>query len=215
MKKLFLLSLITIFCCSYNFAQGPFFTQNCVSTGSPKYSSALNYQTTASGNYSFASGYLTIASGNNSCAINSENTASGSSSFAAGWRSKATGLNSIALGEECTTYHQSYAIGQKAEAISNLSFAFGRYVRASASAEGAMVIGSSNSALGYLVNNKSNSLMIGFSSSPIFFANATSIGIATTNPLYTLDVNGSSLFRNEVRIASLVSPKGKRIVLKS
>lgn len=63
MKKFFLLSLISFYFCSYNFAQGTFFTANCVSSAAPKYSSAINNQTTASGYNSFASGYLTTAPG--------------------------------------------------------------------------------------------------------------------------------------------------------
>ena len=170
----------------------------CVSSA-PNNTSALGYNTQGIGINSFAAGKESIANGLNS--------------FAVGYTSTANGVNSIAIGESCYSGSQSFAIGQNAKARSDNSFAFGRYVETDAIGPGAMVIGATNTASGILKNTISNSLMIGFSSTPIFFANSTKIGIATTNPLYTLDVNGSSLFRNEVRIASLVSPKGKRVVI--
>ncbi len=164
-------------------------------------------------NNTSALGYNTQGLGINSFAAGKESIAEGLNSFAVGFATKANGVNSIAIGESCYSGSQSFAIGQNAKAKSDNSFAFGRYVETDALGAGAIVIGATNTASGILTNKISNSLMIGFSSTPIFFANNTKIGIATTNPLYTLDVNGTSLFRDEVRMATLMSPCGKRVVI--
>jgi len=150
---------------------------------------------------------------NNTSALGFETQGIGLNSFAAGYKSKALGLNSSAIGENCAAVSQSYAIGQNAKATADNSFAFGRFVETSGNGPGSMVIGCSNTASGILINNKSNSLMIGFTSTPVFFADATKVGIATSSPLFTFDVNGTSFFRNEVRMATLRSPKGKRVVV--
>ena len=149
----------------------------------------------------------------NTSALGYNSQGLGNNSFAAGYQSIANGLNSSAIGENCFSGSQSYAIGQNAKATANNSFAFGRFVETAGYGPGSIVIGCSNTASGILVNNISNSLMIGFSSSPILFANQTKVGIATTSPLYTFDVNGTSLFRNDVRIVPLISARGKRVVI--
>lgn len=150
---------------------------------------------------------------NNTSALGYDSKGFGNNSFAAGYKSIANGLNSSAIGENCFAGSQSYAIGQNARATADNSFAFGRFVETAGYGPGSIVIGCTNTASGILINNISNSLMIGFSSSPILFANQTKVGIATTSPKATFDVNGTSLFYDSVNMASLMTPKGTKGVV--
>ena len=149
----------------------------------------------------------------NSTAINFDTKATGMNSFAAGNKSTAAGMNSIALGQDCYSVAQSFSFGQWAKANADQSIAIGRFVTTTSNAVGSIVIGNSNS--GQILNNEiGNSMMIGFNSTlPIFFASSTQVGIATKYPKATLDVNGTSYFKNNVQMATLITTKGKRVVV--
>ena len=164
----------------------------------------------AQANYSFG---CVASDPLNTSALGYDSKGIGNNSFAAGYKSIANGLNSSAIGENCFAGSQSYAIGQNARATADNSFAFGRFVETAGYGPGSIVIGCTNTASGILINNISNSLMIGFSSSPILFANQTKVGIATSSPKATFDVNGTSLFYDSVNMASLMTPKGTKGVV--
>lgn len=149
-----------------------------------------------------------------STAINNQTQALGANSFAAGYKSIAAGGNSISLGQNCYSSSQSFSIGQNAEASASQSLAIGRYVSTSGLGSGSIVIGSCTSSGPFLDNSVQNSLMIGFNSNtPVFFANSTQIGISTKSPRANFDVNGTSIFSEEVVMESLKTDKGKRVVV--
>jgi len=146
--------------------------------------SAINFQTQATGVYSFSSGYQSIASGHTSTAF--------------GYKSTAAGIRSFAIGENCYSTDQGYSFGQGAKATVSQSIAIGRFVETNAS--GAIAFGSST-ATSPMVNDKLNSLMVGFNSTQptLFVGPAASsngygnVGIANKDPKQPLHVNGNVL----------------------
>jgi len=99
--------------------------------------SAIGYQTKALGNYTFASG--------------KESEAIGMAAMALGYYSKALDIRAMAIG-----YHS--------EALHTASYSFGNYVRANAPFCFSLGTGYGFSEGEYMVNDNSNSLMIGFNS---------------------------------------------------
>ncbi len=134
------------------------------------YSFANGFGTTASGGYSTAMGAGTIASGIVSTAIGDTTTASGGYSTAMGANTTASGDYSIAAG-------QFVAAGPNANAVA---------------------IGKGVDGGNLMTNNIINSLGIGFNSTePTLFVGPASgagtygkVGIGTTTPATTLDVQG-------------------------
>ncbi len=145
------------------------------------------YCGSATGTYSSAFGYSATA------------TAIGSMAF--GYNAQASNFYSTAIGlYSSASGGQSFALGQYAIASADQSYAFGKYVTSAAS--GAITIGSGTSGpFTTLVNNKSNSLMIGFlSNKPTFYVGPPSalqstgfVGISTSDPKQPLHLDGNFL----------------------
>jgi hypothetical protein len=164
------------------------YTQNCFectgNTADGEKATALGLGNIASGDYSFAAGY--------------QNTAEGYSSISLGRLSYAFGTYSLAFGSNCYANNLSFAFGQNARAVAAQSIAIGRFVETTYS--NAIALGASSSGR-EMVNNIEYSLMVGFNSTqPTFFVGKTpegqefgKVGIGTTNPMTTLDVNGGLL----------------------
>jgi hypothetical protein len=185
--------------------------------------SAFNYNSIATGLYSFTAGNNTISSGESSTSFGSNTTASGLCSFALGYNSTSGGNYGIAVGHSANAYgvaavsigfgsqafNHSFAIGEKSLATGESSMALGHYV--TAGVVGAMVIGNSTDD-NVLVNNTSHSLMIGFQSKlPALFVGSPypnsgelegRVGIATSNPLYKLHVEGNGYFQKDLMIGN-------------
>ncbi|NTW32726.1 MAG: hypothetical protein HGB12_08895, partial [Bacteroidetes bacterium] len=162
------------------------------------------------GNYSFASGYNTIASGQFSNAMGGYATASGIYSTAMGYYATASGQYSTAMGYGATAsgYYSSVAMGSNAQANGWGSIAIGYEPEVSAntgygsvaigynvsvganSGHASMILGAGVSSYIKLVNNISNSLMVGFNSTiPTLFVGPSSgagttgnVGIGTSSP---------------------------------
>ncbi len=150
-------------------------------TASGDKSTAIGLGSEALGVYSFSSGYHNIASGN--------------ASIAMGYESNADGHYSLAIGRNCYAKPRSIALGDFSLAVGEPSISIGHHVETAAART--ITIGFSESDK-TLINNISSSLMIGFrSDEPTLFVGPTQygdnfgkVGIGTTNPLTTLDVNG-------------------------
>jgi hypothetical protein len=162
------------------------------------------------GNLSFAAGYNATASGGRSVAMGDGPTASGNSSVAMGFRTRSTASNSFAMGNNTTAEaDEAIAMGKNAVASNEGSIALGTNtsaggiqavaigVNAVAGGNNSMALGldiqspSNNSfAIGVgqssgspLINNKTNSLMVGFlSSSPMLYVDNINVGIGTSEP---------------------------------
>lgn len=132
-------------------------------------------QTTNSGTHATALGYQTTASGTHATALGYKTTASGYQSFAAGHWSAAHNP-------------YSFALGARATASDSHAMAFGLDV--SATKRMAIAIGLGADKGVPLLNNITNSLMVGFNSNiPTLFVGASNgvgttgkVGIGTTNP---------------------------------
>jgi hypothetical protein len=185
--------------------------------------SAFNYNSIATGLYSFTAGNNTKSSGESSTSFGSNTTASGLCSFAIGYNSTSGGNYGIAVGHSANAYgvaavsigfgsqafNHSFGIGEYSLAIGESSMSLGHYVTAGVS--GAMVIGNSTSD-NVLVNNKSHSLMVGFQSKlPALFVGSPypnsgeqegRVGIATSNPLFKLHVEGNGYFHKDLVIGN-------------
>jgi hypothetical protein len=135
------------------------------STASGYYSTAMGVQTIAGGWYSTAMGVVTAASGNASTAIGYGTTASGVASTAMGDLTKAQGF--------CST-----ALGRKTNANGNYTTAFGGYI--DVNGERSIGIGLNFHYPNWVVaSNNVMSIMGG------------NVGIGTTDPDATLEVNGT------------------------
>ena len=158
---------------------------------------AIGYQSQVGAKTSVAIGYQSSSNANYSTAIGYQSSANASFSTAMGTLCTANGTHSVAIGLRATSYVEK-------------SFTFGRNVRGNAS--NSITIGCSENDY-ELVNDKLNSLMIGFNSiKPTLFVgpsptvvgfNATgNVGIATSEPLQPMHVNGNVLITG--RNASLL-----------
>jgi hypothetical protein len=147
----------------------------CSATGD--YAVAIGLDADATGTGSFAMGHDTLASGQYSIAMGGDSTvASNSNSVAIGYQVDSTGLTSV-------------GIGMDADATATYAGAWGAFVTASSSSS--YIIGKGEHAGSKLVNNIASSFMVGFeSTTPTFFVDGSSVGIATTSPVTTLDVDG-------------------------
>lgn len=150
-------------------------------------SSSTGNGNTGSGSYSFSAGNNNTTTGTRSIALGQGNMATNSYSIASGYGSEANGGYSMASG-----YY--------AKALGTFSYSYGRYVTASQA--NSFVIGNGFNASNYLVNNISNSLMIGFNSNiPTLFISASTgigtsgkVGIGTTNVNCGTNCDGYRLF---------------------
>lgn len=196
MRRLLLLSSLLL---SYSL-YGQVSTDSTVATG--LHSTAINYLTSATGISSFASGQESVAIGNFSTAI--------------GLQCTAQGFCSVALGENCLSGGQGFSFGQSCKALADQSVAIGRFVETSEWALRSMVIGNCTSA-SPLVNNISNSIMIGSGSNKptIFISEAENlngvgkVGIGTTEPVARLQVAGGDIFIENINRGIIMkSPDG-------
>jgi hypothetical protein len=129
------------------------------------------------------------------------------------WDDSNIGTFSVAFGENTkASGAYSFAAGVGSEGSANYTTALGRYVSASgtnstaigifntAGGSGSITIGTGINGFNRLVNNINNSLMVGFNSTiPTLFVGPSSgagttgnVGIGTTTPAYTLDVQGKA-----------------------
>lgn len=160
------------------------------------YSTAFGLGTKASGFTSVAGGLDIISSGSASIAFGHGVTASGADSVAIGDAVIANAANAMALGNQATA-SGSYglAMGTQVTASGLRSVALGSSVTASAT--DSIAIGS-----GLFTNSTSNSLAIGFGTSPTLSVTSTTVNVTgtltTTNSATELDtpdkkvVNGTS-----------------------
>ena len=195
-SRLLIICILTFSMSEFGYSQVQF--SGTVNSGTA--ASAINFETQATGNYSLATGYQSIASGLSSTAI--------------GYKTNAAGTRSFSLGENCYSSDQGYSFGQGAKANVSQSLAIGRFVETNAS--GSIVLGSSIS--GYsLINNKTNSLMIGFNSTiPTLFVSESEaapflngvgkVGIGTSSPIARLQIADGDIFIQDIN---------KGIVMKS
>jgi len=113
---------------------------------------------------------------------------------------------SVAIGQSCYSASQGYSFGQNAKANSSQSIAIGRFVETNAT--GSIVIGSSTD-ISPMINNKNNSLMIGFNSSePTLFVSESEpavnyngigkVGIGTTDPKARLQIADGDIFIQDI-----------------
>jgi hypothetical protein len=151
---------------------------NAVNFGS--YSSAIGTNNTSTGTRSFAGGFNSQATGDYSFAFGEGALSTGINSFALGKEAKAGIVNSVAIGFQSeATQPFAFAIGYRNHAHAMTSFLFGENLKTVHS--GAMIIGRGTS--GFLINDKNNSLMIGFNSNlPTLFVSPSS-GSGTTGKI--------------------------------
>jgi hypothetical protein len=177
--------------------------QDSLTVNTGNVASTMGLETQATGAYSLSTGYQSIASGHTSTAI--------------GYKANAFGTRSFAIGENCYSANQSYSFGQYAQATGSQSLAIGRFVETMSS--GAITIGSSISNH-TMVNNKSNSLMVGFRSTvpTLFVGEAESnvnfngigkVGIGTTDPKARLQIADGDIFIQDINKGIIMkSPDG-------
>jgi hypothetical protein len=166
---------------------------------------AIGNQLTVSGNYAASFGSQNDATGGSSIAIGSQNHASGSYSAAIGLQTTASGTNSTAMGSQTTASgDNSTAIGMQTNAKGNYSTALGYQTNAPSYRE--FVVGSSNtiytpeSATQWKPNDRlfvvGNGEGNGVTSDALVILKNGNMGIRTSTPTQTLDVNGSIKVRN-------------------
>ncbi|MFC1683092.1 hypothetical protein ACFL0G_02645, partial [Candidatus Zixiibacteriota bacterium] len=176
-------------------------------TASGPYSTAMGNYTTANGPYSTAMGNGSTASGDRSTAMGFSTTASGHYSTAMGANTTASRHYSTAMGNYTTASgYYSTAMGRSTTASGDYSTAIGRWVTVDTS--DAIVLGRGVSDSDRLVNNISNSLMIGFNdtTATLFVGGADKrVGIGTESPARKLHVN--DVMRLEPRTTVPSSPQ--------
>lgn len=180
------------------------------------YSQAFGQYSLSMGVYAYANGYVSYAIGNRSKATGYESYSIGSYAQATGTHSYSFGRQSISSGTDAYAFgyysggsgNNAFSIGNYSTANSNNSFSIGEYV--STSNTNAFTIGRGVNSSTKLNNNQSNTLMVGFNSTvPTFFVGASSgagttgkVGIATSSPIRTFDVNGMSHFSDTMSIGT-------------
>jgi hypothetical protein len=170
---------------------------------------AMGYLTTASGDYSTALGRQTEASGLYSTAMGYSTTASGD------WGATAMGYSTTASGDQGAT-----AMGISTTASRKSATAMGAYTTASgdyAAAIGLFVAAESTNAIvlgrgidvnNPLVNNITNSLMVGFNdtTATLFVGGANHrVGVRTDSPTAKLDVEGDTGY-DQIRMRTSYTP---------
>jgi hypothetical protein len=164
-------------------------------TASGYNSFACGKSAVASGSESFASGCEANATSYGSVAMGNYVVASGSGSVAFGYGTAADGALSFGVGDQTTSSgHASVAAGELVTASTDNSVAVGQYL--TANAENAVVLGLGISNSERLINDISQSLMVGFNSDiPTLFVGPSSaagtfgnVGIGTSTPTVGLDV---------------------------
>ena len=171
-----------------------------VDTG--EYSVALGRHVAASAEASVSLGYSTTASGARAVALGSMTTASGQLSTAMGNQTTASGGYSTAIGDNTVSAGgYSMSIGSYSTANANYSITLGTYLETGAGASYAMALGHGAGDANRLINNVSNSLMVGFDSDvPTLFVGPGSgagtygkVGIRTTAPATSaaLEIGGT------------------------
>ncbi|PKP47552.1 MAG: hypothetical protein CVT95_05545 [Bacteroidetes bacterium HGW-Bacteroidetes-12] len=202
---------------SYTFASG----QSSQATNS--YSFAHGFGVQAYGQYAGSMGVLSYANGSRSYSYGEVARATGSYSYSFGKSVNSTGNHSFAIGNSSTASGlYGYVFGVASQAVGDYSFAIGRYSvtngnnsysigeYVSTSSANSTTIGRGVNSSTKLDNNQSNTLMVGFNSTiPTFFVGASSgsgttgkVGIATSSPIRTFDVNGMSHFSDTMSIGT-------------
>lgn len=202
---------------NYTFASG----QNSQATNAWSFTHGLAAQ--AAGQLSASIGYTAYANGSRSSAIGEYAKSTGSNTYSFGRYINATGNYSFALGNSSTASGAyGYVFGISSEAVGDYSFAIGRYSitngdnsyslgeYVSTSIANSMTIGRGVNSTTSLDNNVTNSLMVGFNSdtATLFVGPSTGVGtfgkvgIATSSPIRTLDVNGMSHFADTMSIGT-------------
>jgi hypothetical protein len=187
------------------------------------YSLATGYNTKASGGISTAMGRITTASGAFSTAMGDETTASGDRSTAMGLYSTASGHYSTAMGANTfASGHYSTAMGNYTTASGDYSTAMGRSTTASGDystaigrwvtvdTSDAIVLGRGIDSGNPLINNITNSLMVGFNdtTATLFVGGSDHrVGIRTDSPTAKLDVEGDTGY-DQFRLRTTYTPTG-------
>ena len=171
-------------------------------TASGSYSTAMGYNTTASGSsHSTAMGNITTASGYSSTAMGIQTTASGPTSTAMGILTIASGDVSTAMGSSTTASGQtSTAMGQETSASGETSTAMGRNTTAPSFGETAIGLYNTTYTPASATNWDSSDrlFVVGNGTTSTTRSDAMVIlkngntGIGTSNPSYTLTVNGTA-----------------------
>jgi len=162
------------------------------------------------GNCSVAMGRDTRASGSYSTAMGRDTRASGSSSTAMGRYTRASGFSSTAMGYHTTASgYLSTAMGSYTRASGDVSTAMGNFARASGDASLAAGTYAKANHDGCFVWSDDSGISVADSISSTaenqFIIRATGgVGIGTTTPQGTLDVNGSIYQRGSVLHADYV-----------
>lgn len=188
---------------SYSFSAG---SSNNV-TGSN--SSAFGISNTVSGSFGLATGYNNLVSGNYSFAAPFGAKAQNTSSVAIGHYADANANYSVAIGELTkTTGLRSLVFGYQSEAAGGYSMAIGTHLKTTNGST--YILGKGVDGSNKLKNNISNSLVVGFYSdtATLFVGPSTGVGtfgkvgIATSSPIRTFDVNGMSHFSDTMSIGT-------------
>ena len=191
------------------------FTHGYGSQAFGQYSASIGLFAYANGSKSYAIGEAAKATGSYSYSFGKSTQATGTNSLSLGFYSIASGANGVAVGTQSRANgDNSFGIGRYSEANGDNSYSIGEYV--STSFTNAFVIGRGVFIFGYpstiipLDNNQSNSLMVGFNSdtATLFVGPSTGVGtfgkvgIATSSPIRTFDVNGMSHFSDTMSIGT-------------
>lgn len=187
------------------------------------YSIALGQWAQSQGANSVSIGRVSYAMDRDAYAIGENAKTYGSYSYSFGRYINNTASHTFAIGNNLTVSgFFGYVFGSYSQAVGDYSFAMGRYSvtngdnsyslgeYVSTSSAYTMTIGRGVNSFTKLDNNISNSLMIGFNSdtATLFVGPSTGVGtfgkvgIATTSPIRTFDVNGMSHFADTMSIGT-------------